>query len=53
VHAEDGAKALQPRQWLQDGIAKPHWGCTPASFGTLWLACLDRNASGKNSVNRP
>jgi hypothetical protein len=43
---------LRPKRAMR-GVAKPRWGCTPASFGVLRLALFDRNASGKNSVNRP
>ncbi|PKO68023.1 MAG: hypothetical protein CVU22_09745 [Betaproteobacteria bacterium HGW-Betaproteobacteria-16] len=35
------------------GVAKPCRGATPAAFRTLRMAFLIRNASWKNSVNRP
>ncbi|MDP2020079.1 MAG: hypothetical protein Q8L16_04220, partial [Hydrogenophaga sp.] len=35
------------------GVAKPCRGKTPAAFRALRMVCLIRNASWKNSVNRP
>src|SRR5690606_2965822 len=35
------------------GVAKPRRATGPAAFRALRMACLFRNASWKNSVNRP